>query len=31
MHNCITIVGVISVNACITGLLTLVLYQWMYA
>jgi len=31
LHNCIASVGVISVNVCITALLALVLYQWMYA
>jgi len=31
MHNCIAIFSVISVIVSITGLLALVLYQWMYA
>jgi len=30
MYNYIGIGGVISVNVCITELLALVLYQWMY-
>jgi len=29
MHNCISIVGVISVNVCITGL-PLYFYSWCY-